>query len=130
MGYLVVRIWPKQIFGLFTTEKDLIDQGVYAMNIFFKFIPLVTVQMIGSNYFQAVGKSNQATILGLSRQIFLFIPILLILPYFFQLNGIWWSAPLSDLAAFIFTGVWLLVEMRNFNTEEKEEVIEIKPELK
>lgn len=89
------------------------------MNIFFKFIPLVGVQMLGSSYFQAVGKANQATILGLSRQVIIFIPLLLILPYYRGLEGVWWSAPLSDLGAFVLTGAWLLVEMRGIKKEKK-----------
>ena len=77
--------------------------------------------MIASNYFQAIGKSNQATILGLSRQVFLFIPIILILPYVWGLDGAWWSAPVSDLAAFILTGVWLFIEVRKESQTEEEQ---------
>lgn len=120
IGFLVAKIWPYQIFSLFSETEETIESGVYAMNIFFKFIPLVGVQMIASNYFQAIGKSNQATILGLSRQVFLFIPIILILPYFWGLDGAWWSAPISDIAAFILTGVWLFIEVRRYDEKEQE----------
>lgn len=82
------------------------------MGIFFKFIPLVGLQMISSSYFQAVGKPNQATLLGLSRQVLIFIPLLLILPHYWGLEGVWWSAPFSDLGAFILTGLWLWHEIK------------------
>lgn len=85
------------------------------MGIFFKFIPLVGMQMISASYFQAVGKPNQATLLGLSRQIIIFIPLLLILPHFWGLEGVWWSGPLSDLGAFVLTGLWLWHEIRALN---------------
>ncbi len=120
IGYLVAKIFPYQIFSLFAKDKNLIEGGVYAMNIFFKFIPLVGIQMIASNYFQAIGKSNQATILGLSRQVFLFIPIILVFPYIWGLDGAWWSAPVSDLAAFILTGIWLYIEVRKYDEIEEE----------
>lgn len=119
IGFVVSNIWPKQIIGLFNKKPELIEMGVHSMNIFFKFIPLVGVQMLGSSYFQAVGKANQATILGLSRQVIIFIPLLLILPYYRGLEGVWWSAPLSDLGAFVLTGAWLLVEMRGIKKEKK-----------
>jgi putative MATE family efflux protein len=114
-GYTVSRIWPAQLIGLFNKNPELIASGVYSMGIFFKFIPLVGVQMLGSSYFQAVGKAKQATILGLSRQVLIFIPLLIILPYYKGLDGVWWSAPLSDLGAFILTGAWLLFEIRQLN---------------
>jgi len=85
------------------------------MKINFMFIPLVGVQMISSGYFQAVGKPKQATILGLSRQVFIFIPALLILPRIWGLEGVWWSAPVSDVAAFILTSIWLWFEIKNLN---------------
>lgn len=85
------------------------------MNIFFKFLPLVGMQMISASYFQAVGKLHQATLLSLSRQVIIFIPLLVILPKIYGLNGVWWSAPLSDIGAFILTGVWLWVEVRQLS---------------
>ena len=112
LGFIVSKIWPQQLIGLFNQNAELIELGVHAMTISFMFIPLIGVQMISSGYFQAVGKPRQATILGLSRQVFIFIPILLVLPRKFGLEGIWWSAPLSDIGAFILTGVWLWFEIR------------------
>lgn len=112
LGYLVSRIWPAQLIGLFNQKPELIELGTHAVGIFFKFLPLIGVQLMSASYFQAVGKPRQATILSLSRQVFIFIPLLLILPYKWGLEGIWWSAPLSDIAAFVVTGIWLWVEIR------------------
>ena len=118
IGFVVSKIWPAQLISLFNTNPDLIELGEHGMNIFFKVIPLVGVQMLGASYFQAVGKANQATILGLSRQIIIFIPLLLILPHYWGLEGVWWSAPLSDLGAFLLTGAWLLYEVRQLKKFE------------
>lgn len=119
VGFLVSKIWPVQLISLFNTNPELIEMGVHGMDIFFKFLPLVGMQMISASYFQAVGKPNQATILSLSRQVIIFIPLLVILPHFFGLEGIWWSAPLSDLGAFVLTGVWLWVEIRQLSKTHK-----------
>ena len=118
IGFVVSKLWPAQLISLFNTNPDLIKLGEHGMNIFFKVIPLVGVQMLGASYFQAVGKANQATILGLSRQIIIFIPLLLILPHYWGLEGVWWSAPLSDLGAFLLTGAWLLYEVRQLKKFE------------
>ena len=115
IGSLVAKIWPAQLIGLFNRNPDLIDLGVHGMDIFFKLIPLVGVQMMGSSYFQATGKAREATLLALSRQVLIFIPLLVVLPHFWGLEGVWWSAPLSDLGAFLLTGAWLLKEVRSLN---------------
>lgn len=112
-GFLVARAWPAQLIGLFNKNPELIAVGVHGMGIFFKLIPLVGIQMLGASYFQAVGKANQATLLGLSRQVLIFIPLLIILPHFWGLEGVWWSAPISDLGAFLLTGGWLLWDIKH-----------------
>lgn len=118
VGSTAARLWPTQLIGLFNRNPDLIDLGVHGMGIFFKLIPLVGVQMLGTSYFQSIGKAREATWLALSRQILIFIPLLVILPYFRGLEGVWWSAPLSDLGAFLFTGAWLLKEIRSLKEAE------------
>lgn len=115
LGFLISKAFPIQLIGLFNKDPELIEMGVHGMEIFFKFLPLVGVQIISSSYFQAVGKPNQATLLSLSRQIFIFIPLLLIFPRFWGLEGIWWSAPISDLAAFLLTSIWLWLEIKQLN---------------
>lgn len=119
LGFLVSRIWPNQLISLFNESPELIQLGTHAMGIFFKFLPLIGVQIMSASYFQAVGKPHQATILSLSRQVFIFIPLLIILPRQWGLEGIWWSSPLSDIAAFILTGIWLWIEIRHLSKSEE-----------
>lgn len=119
IGFIVSKICPAQLIGLFNDNPELIELGVHSLGIFLKFLPLVGVQMISASYFQSIGKPNQATLLGLSRQVIIFIPLLIILPYYWGLEGIWWSAPFSDLGAFILTGIWLWVEIRNLEKLHK-----------
>lgn len=115
VSFLGSKIWPEQLISLFNDDPELIALGVKAMRIFFFFIPLIGVHIVSSGYFQAIGKPIQATILGITRQVFLFVPIILILPIFTGIEGVWWSAPLADVGAFIVTGIWLLFEIKNLN---------------
>lgn len=119
LGFLVSKIWPNQLISVFNENQELIQLGTHAMEIFFKFLPLIGVQIMSASYFQAVGKPHQATILSLSRQVFIFIPLLIILPRQWGLEGIWWSSPLSDIAAFILTGIWLWIEIRHLSKSEE-----------
>ena len=115
LSFIGSKIWPEQLISLFNDDPELIALGVKAMRIFFFFIPLIGVHIVSSGYFQAIGKPVQATILGLSRQVFIFLPAILILPVFWGIDGVWWAAPIADVGAFIVTGIWLLFEIRNLN---------------
>jgi len=119
-GWLVVHLWPQQIIGLFTRDdQELIALTTHAITIYFLMFPVIGFQIIGSNYFQAVGKAVQATVLSLSRQVLIFIPMLLILPRFWGIEGVWRTPPISDLLSVLLTATFVIFEMRRIGRLEK-----------
>jgi len=120
-GFLVVMIFPSQVIGLFNREDEsLMRMGTHAMRICLVMFPIIGFQIVGASYFQAVGKPKQALFLGLSRQVLLLIPAILVLPYFFGLNGIWAAIPTADLCSSVLTGVWLFWELRHLRDRHVE----------
>ena len=123
LGFIVTRVFPVQLVSLFSkNDTALIAFGVKALTINLVFLPIIGFQVIAANYFQAVGKPIHAAFLGLSRQVLVLIPTLLILPRFLGINGVLAAAPVSDLIAAILTGIWLLREMNNLEKEQKQTV--------
>lgn len=119
-GWLVVHIWPSQIIGLFTrNDTQLIALTTHAMVIYFALLPVLGFQILGSTYFQAVGKPVQSTILSLSRQVLIFIPLLLILPRLWGIEGVWRTPPISDLLSVLLTGTFVFFEMKKISRLEK-----------
>ncbi|HHU75893.1 MAG TPA: MATE family efflux transporter [Firmicutes bacterium] len=118
-GFIISRFWPAQLIGFFNQNPDLIQLGTRALSIFFMFLPLVGLQLIGAGYFQAVGKPVQATILSLSRQVIIFIPLLLALPLYWGLDGIWRAAAISDVGAFLLTSIWLWYEAKQLGGQDQ-----------
>jgi len=113
-GYLAIHIWPSQIVGLFSKgDTALTDLTSHAMKVFLALFPVVGFQIVCSNYFQAVGKPVQSTILSLSRQVLLFIPLLLILPHFWGINGVWRTAPMADGLSVMLTATLFYLEMKH-----------------
>ncbi len=116
-GFVMSMLFPTQLVRLFADKASdlrvLIPLGPHAMRICTLMLPLVGFQVVSTSYFQAVGKSKQAMILMLSRQVILLIPAVLILPHFMGLDGVWASLPTADFGSFVWTGVCLLVELRH-----------------
>ncbi|OQX70846.1 MAG: hypothetical protein B6D62_03435, partial [Candidatus Cloacimonas sp. 4484_275] len=69
-------------------------------------------QVVGATIFQALGKPLPSLVLSLARQILFLIPLILILPLFLNLNGIWLSFPISDLFATIITFITLFYQKK------------------
>ncbi|MCL7410612.1 MAG: MATE family efflux transporter [Methanosarcinaceae archaeon] len=73
-GFLVLLLFPMQIFGIFTTDQQLIDSGTFALKIIVLAFPFIGYQIVGSAYYQSIGKARPSMILSLARQVFFLIP--------------------------------------------------------
>ncbi|WP_373057311.1 MATE family efflux transporter [Zunongwangia sp. H14] len=115
LGILVfvgIMFFAEDIVGIFTDNAVIIAETPGAMRWVFAATPIVALQLIGAAYFQAVGKAIPAFLLTLSRQGFLFIPLVLILPQFYGEIGVWISFPIADLLSTMVTGYFLNREIR------------------
>lgn len=116
IGFAVIMIFPSQLISLFgENEKELVEFGAFAIRIFLIFLPIIGFQIVGANYFQAIGKPVKAAFLSLSRQVILLIPALLILPRFLGLHGVLYAGPLSDFGASVLTGCFLFFELKRLD---------------
>jgi len=117
IAYAIVMFFPIQLVSLFNKEDlALIQLGNRAIRIFFFMMPLLGFQALSSMFFQAIGKARQSMFLVLSRTVLFQVPGILLLPYFFGLDGIWLSAPVSMFASTILTASLLIYTLRHFNT--------------
>jgi Na+-driven multidrug efflux pump len=125
LGFIVAMLIPGPVMELFINAKTinrsvLIELGVHAMRLCFLLSPLVGFQVVSASYFQATGKPREATFLMLSRQVFLLIPLVWILPKFFQLDGVWMALPISDGVSSLITGACLFFELRRLDSRHQE----------
>jgi len=101
-----IMIFTPQIVSLFTTDSELLRETVPALRLAFLATPLIAINLLGSAYFQAIGRAKPALILALSKQGFLLIPLIFLLPIYFGINGIWFSFPIADIGAAAITGYY------------------------
>jgi putative MATE family efflux protein len=109
--FVVILIFAKPIVAVFTTDALVIDQTPEALRWVFAASPIIAVQLIGAAYFQAAGKAKKALLLTLSKQGFFLIPLVLILPNFLGIFGVWIAFPIADILSTILTGYFLKKEM-------------------
>jgi putative MATE family efflux protein len=123
-GFFLSMVFPDLVIRLFIKDPKalpaILPLGVHAIRITTIMLPLVGFQIVSTGYFQAVGKPKQAMVLALSRQVFLLIPAILILPRFFGLDGLWASLPTADLGSSLWTGACLLFELRHLREKKQE----------
>jgi Na+-driven multidrug efflux pump len=119
-GWLIGMFLPYYCARLFTTDATLIQLGMKAIRISLLAFPVIGYQMVDTNFFQSIGKIKISIFLSLSRQLLLLIPLLAILPLFLEIDGVWYSMPISDFLSAIIGGWTMIVYMRKFNRMHRE----------
>ena len=101
--FIGIVIFKEQIIWIFTNDATLLEKTPDAMLVVFLVTPIVTMQLIGSAYFQAAGKAMPALLLTLLKQGIFLIPLAYFLPIYYGIDGVWWSFPIADSLATIIT---------------------------
>ncbi|MBN2062781.1 MAG: MATE family efflux transporter [Deltaproteobacteria bacterium] len=116
--FVIIFLFPSPIMGIFTNDENLITEASRAARIIFIALPLVGYQVIGSVVFQAMGKAMPAFLAASSRQILFLLPLIIILPRFFEVAGIYISFPVADLFSFILTLILMTPQMNELRRNE------------
>ena len=117
-GYVFTFVFARQTVMLFVKDNaGVVEFATSAMRIFLFFLPLLGFQIISANFFQAIGKSKHALLLNMSRQIFIILPAIIIIPIFtdWGIKGVLYAGPVSDLFASALTALFLSMEIKKIN---------------
>ncbi len=120
--FLLYQIFPRQIISLFGEGSSEVYYQfaiqyfrIYLMLAFCNFLPQMT-----SNFFTAIGKPMRGTVLSLTRQIIFFLPLLLIFPAIWGIDGIMYVGPVADALAVTVAIIMMTREFRDLRKKEKE----------
>lgn len=123
--WLTVVLLPNIYAHLFSLPEEYLGATAWALIAYLVFVPILPIQMIGANYFDATGQAIKATVLTLTRQVLFLIPLLVIcpivLPWYFPLSplqSIWLAPSLSDIISTTFVWMFLLFEWRRLRSIE------------
>lgn len=127
--WTLIQLFPVQIVTAFgISDPSLMDFTVFALRIQVLVLPIVAVQVCGSNYFQATGQPLRSILLSMTRQIIFLVPLLLVLPHviplftsFTGLDALYIATPIADLCSISVVTAFLIYERRRLYRLEAEE---------
>ncbi|MBQ7957749.1 MAG: MATE family efflux transporter [Clostridia bacterium] len=100
-GLIIMQLFPEQLLSIFNATPDMVKIGIPALrtiSICFVFAGFCIV--IGS-IFQALGRGTFSMIVSVSRQLIVLIPAAYLLSLTGELNNVWWSFPIAEIASVI-----------------------------
>lgn len=112
VAFLCFQLFPRQIIGIFGSgSEEYLHFAEQYFRIFLFFTFLNGIQPVSSNFFTSIGAPKKGIFLSLTRQIIFLLPLLLIFPYLFGIDGVMYTAPIADLAA---ASVSIVMVVREF----------------
>ena len=102
IGTALLLIIPQEILGLFSASEEMYDIGIPALRIISLGFIVSSIAVILTAVFEALGKGGLSLLVTLSRQIFLLLPLALLLSHFWGLTGIWVAFPVTEVLTTIF----------------------------
>lgn len=116
-GFVIAMTIPQLCARLFTTDATLISMSAKGIRYIMIMFPVVGYQMVISTFFQSIGKAKISIFLSLSRQLLVLLPLLVILPPLFKIDGVWLAMPGSDLIAALIAAWIMMVYMKKFKKQ-------------
>lgn len=113
VAFLCFQFFPRQIIGIFGSgSEEYLHFAERYFRIFLFFTFLNGIQPVSSNFFTSIGAPKKGIFLSLTRQIIFLLPLLLIFPYLFGIDGVMYTAPIADLAAASVSIVMVVLEFK------------------
>lgn len=110
--WLIIMLAPQMLVRVFSNDTALLGTTVWAMRIFLAGVLVMGAQMGCQQSFLALGQAKVSLLLALLRKVILLIPLIYILPLFFEnkLMAVFMAEPVADVAAaaatFITFSLW------------------------
>lgn len=121
IAFVAFQIFPKQILSVFANSdasEGYYEFGVRFFRIFLFFTWLNCLQPITSTFFTSIGKAVKGVFLSLTRQILFFMPMLIVLPILFDINGITYAGPVADVLSGVVAVIMASFEFKKMQSEK------------
>nr|HML49279.1 MATE family efflux transporter [Clostridia bacterium] len=103
LAFALFQGLPRQALALFGKQNSAayFEFGIRYLRIYMLLTFLNGIQPVVSNFFTSIGKAKTGLFLSMTRQILFLLPLILLFPLLFGIDGLLYAGPLADLASFI-----------------------------
>ncbi|GHV82908.1 multidrug transporter MatE [Spirochaetia bacterium] len=119
-AFLAFQLFPRPIISIFGVGDELyFEFAERYLRIFMFMVCIYGIQPLSVNYFSGTGNARQGIMLSLSRQGFFLLPLLIVLPMIFGLNGVLYAGPIADGLACALSVLLVSLNFKKLTVIEK-----------
>ena len=118
-AFLMFQLFPRQIVSMFGDGSELyFSFAEEYMRIYMLFMVVNGVQPVTGSFFTSIGKAFKGAFIAMTRQIIFLLPLIIILPKIFGIDGVMYAGPIADAMALIVTILFITKEIKNIKKLE------------
>lgn len=114
----VYFFFSAQIVGVFIQDTETVENAILMVRALQISMPVLGILFILNNAFQAMGKALPSLVLSISRQGFIFLPMLFIMKALAGLNGIIYCQAIADIFSVIMAVIMFQFMKKSFTESE------------
>ena len=107
VGFLVMQIFPAQLFGMFEASEEMLAIGIPALRLISISFLFAGFCIIAGSTFQALGDGMLSMIISIARQLVVLLPVAYLLSLTGKLNLIWLAFPIAEVASVMLSVIFL-----------------------
>lgn len=112
ISFLIFQIFPRQVVSIFGDGSELYFQFAERyMRVYMALMIVNGIQHISGTFFTSIGKAFKGAFIAMTRQLLFLLPLIIILPRIFGIDGIMYAGPIADGIALIVTIIFVSLEI-------------------
>ena len=104
---IITTVFPEKIAGLFTGDKALLEIEKKLLPVYIGAMWIMWIQTVAQTTFVGIGNAKVSVFIACLRKLILLIPLALILPHFFGVEGIYYAEPVASCTSAVTSGILL-----------------------
>ena len=113
ISFLIFQIFPRQVVSIFGDGSELYFQFAERyMRIYMALMIVNGIQPVSGTFFTSIGKAFKGAFIAMTRQLLFLLPLIIILPRIFGIDGIMYAGPIADGIALIVTIIFVSLEIK------------------
>ncbi len=106
--WLLLTFFPDASMQLVLPDRTFTPQELFSLRIYMVILPLLPIVFMGLTFFPAINQEKYGSIIGLVRQLVLYVPVMLLLPHFFGVDWVYYGSTVID----VLVTLWILLVVR------------------
>lgn len=106
--WAVMMFSPLTLLNLMLPDKVFLAADIMNFRLFMMLLPLLPTMFMGMTFFPAINKGKIASLIGITRQLVFYLPVMLVMPRLFGIRWVYYGAFIIDLVMIL----WAIYLMR------------------